>query len=366
MTDSWATDCGQLAIDELSAAQAAELDFRTSFPGADALPDLDAELPHDAPSDGVEFARMLLAHDEQQRERQLEHEDEREQDEDEDEEHEHEREPKRERAARSRAAVHHQQQEEDGERERRDEERSEGDDGSDGAPSRKRELSQAVARARAYAEATDEDAAAAVAAAGEVVLHLSAAMDADDGTDPGADEGVFAVDPKDRCRYYGKNRARCPRAATGFDGRCAIHKHSQFCKQPRCSKFNQGNGYCIKHGGGKKCKHEGCEKQVQGYGYCSGHGGKPLCPMPGCDNKRMEGGYASSRRPPARKKVADAVAWQVLQGAWWWALLPVRRMSETRYRRRLLHRSRRWQEVQGEGLCEGRPWWRILQTARWR
>ena len=95
---------------------------------------------------------------------------------------------------------------------------------------------------------------------------------------------------KDRCRYYNKGRTRCKRSATGLDGRCAIHKLSQFCKYPKCSKFNQGVGYCIKHGGGKKCKQDGCDKQVQGYGFCSGHGGKPLCPMEGCENKRMEGG----------------------------------------------------------------------------
>lgn len=95
---------------------------------------------------------------------------------------------------------------------------------------------------------------------------------------------------KKTCRYYNKERERCKRAATSLDGRCAIHKLSQFCKHPKCNKFNQGNGYCIKHGGGKKCKQAGCNKQVQGYGYCSGHGGKPLCPIEGCENKRMEGG----------------------------------------------------------------------------
>lgn len=260
--------------DELSAAQAAELDFRTSFPGADALPDLDADLQHEAAQESADFARMLLVQDDQD----------------------------------SKSA------EED--RGRRQVARSDDDDGGGGNDEGEDDeeeddasvidadaQSEAIARARAYAEATDEDAAAAVAAASEVVLHLSSAIDADDGTDPGGEdvdldgEGEYPVDLKDRCRYFGKNRVRCPRAATGFDGRCAIHKHSQFCKHPRCNKFNQGNGYCIKHGGGKKCKQDGCEKQVQGYGYCSGHGGKPLCPIVGCDNKRMEGGYVGFIQP---------------------------------------------------------------------
>ncbi|TDH65548.1 hypothetical protein CCR75_005692 [Bremia lactucae] len=99
---------------------------------------------------------------------------------------------------------------------------------------------------------------------------------------------------KKSCRFYNRERERCKRAATGLDGRCAIHKISQFCKHPKCNKYNQGNGFCIKHGGGKKCKHDGCEKQVQGYGYCSGHGGKPLCPVEGCENKRMEGGFCKA------------------------------------------------------------------------
>ena len=103
-------------------------------------------------------------------------------------------------------------------------------------------------------------------------------------------ETVIPVTLKNRCRYYNKERARCIRAATGLDGRCATHKFSQFCKHPKCSKYSQGVGYCIKHGGGKKCKREGCDKQVQGYGFCSGHGGKPLCSVEGCEKKRMEGG----------------------------------------------------------------------------
>ncbi|CCI40237.1 hypothetical protein ABG067_002594 [Albugo candida] len=80
-----------------------------------------------------------------------------------------------------------------------------------------------------------------------------------------------------QCRYHGKKLNRCVRPSTGLDGRCAIHKSSQFCKHARCEKFNQGNGFCIRHGGGKKW-----------------HGGKPLCAVDGCGNKRMEGGYCKS------------------------------------------------------------------------
>jgi hypothetical protein len=252
--------------DELSAAQAAELDFRTSFPGADALPDLDADLQHEAAQESADFARMLLVQDDQD----------------------------------SKSAEDGRTQ---GQMARSDDEGEDEEDDDDASVIDADAQSEAFTRARVYAEATDEDAAAAVAAASEVVLHLSSAIDADDGSDPGGEdveldgEGEYPVDLKDRCRYFGKNRGRCPRAATGFDGRCAIHKHSQFCKHPRCNKFNQGNGYCIKHGGGKKCKQDGCEKQVQGYGYCSGHGGKPLCPIDGCENKRMEGGYVSCIQP---------------------------------------------------------------------
>lgn len=223
------------AGDDLSAAQAAELDFRTSFPTADALPDLDAELQHEEAQDSTEFDRILLSHADKEAGRDGEV-----------------------SPSAVAAAVAH---------------------------------ATAVARARAYDEVTDEDAAVAAAAVDDVGLKLPVTTEGDDSTDHGGDDSEMAVNSKDRCRYYGKNRARCPRVATGFDGRCAIHKHSQFCKHPRCNKFNQGNGYCIKHGGGKKCKHDGCEKQVQGYGYCSGHGGKPLCPVEGCENKRMEGGY---------------------------------------------------------------------------
>lgn len=152
------------------------------------------------------------------------------------------------------------------------------------------EAEEAVAAARAEAE----EAAAAV----NGVLQLSSArVRADESHSSRRTEAtapacgtIVPVTTKNRCRYYNKQRERCKRAATGLDGRCAIHKLSQFCKHPKCSKFNQGIGYCIKHGGGKKCKQDGCEKQVQGYGYCSGHGGKPLCPIEGCENKRMEGG----------------------------------------------------------------------------
>lgn len=226
--------------DDLTAAQAAELDFRTSFAGADGLPDLDSALQHDAAQDGVEFARMLLAQDEQEQK----------------------------------------------------------------AAAEARETAAAVAAALQMPDDEDEDVenhhhhhhhdVLTAAEQDDVDQHGSESVD----TDAAADLGEIALNAKDRCRYYGKNRARCPRAATGLDGRCALHKFSQFCRQPRCNKFNQGNGYCIKHGGGKKCKQDGCLKQVQGYGYCSGHGGKPLCPIEGCENKRMEGGYVVFCFPP--------------------------------------------------------------------
>jgi hypothetical protein len=205
---------------DLPTAQSSELDFRTSFVGADGLPEID--------HDGAEFARILLAQAEQE------------------------------------------QKDTDAE--------------------------EAVAAAQAEAE----EAAAAV----DGVLQLSSARvsteeslggqrveAADAPPAPAGDAARVVVASKNRCRYYNRERERCKRAATGLDGRCAIHKLSQFCKHPRCRKFNQGNGYCIKHGGGRKCKEEGCDKQVQGYGYCSGHGGKPICPIEGCENKRMEGGY---------------------------------------------------------------------------
>nr|CCA16180.1 conserved hypothetical protein [Albugo laibachii Nc14] len=117
--------------------------------------------------------------------------------------------------------------------------------------------------------------------------------DGDCDEDPMA-HNAEAKTVKHQCRYHGKKLNRCMRPSTGLDGRCAIHKSSQFCKHPRCEKFNQGNGFCIRHGGGKKCKAANCTKQVQGYGYCSGHGGKPLCAVEGCENKRMEGGYCKS------------------------------------------------------------------------
>ncbi|KAG7398768.1 hypothetical protein PHYBOEH_010511 [Phytophthora boehmeriae] len=212
------------ALSALSAAgSTAELDFRNSFVGPDGLPEID--------HDGSDFARMLLAQDDQ------------------------------------------------------DQKDTEAEEAVAAA---QKEAEEAVAAARAEAE----EAAAAVNRA----LQLpSASMGRRHGqysdTVPANEVPVTA---KNRCRYYGKRRVRCTRAATGLDGRCGIHKFSQFCKHPKCSKFNQGNGFCIKHGGGKQCKEDGCEKQVQGYGYCSGHGGKPLCPVEGCDKKKMEGGYCKA------------------------------------------------------------------------
>ncbi|KAF4323401.1 hypothetical protein BBO99_00003149 [Phytophthora kernoviae] len=206
-----------------AAGTTAELDFRNSFVGPDGLPEID--------HDGADFARMLLAQDDQ------------------------------------------------------DQKDTEAEEAVAAA---QKEAEEAVAAARAEAE----EAAAAV----NDVLQLSSGNIGHrhghhSDNVPGNEVPVTA---KNRCRYYGKRRVRCTRAATGFDGRCGIHKFSQFCKHPKCSKFNQGNGFCIKHGGGKQCKEDGCEKQVQGYGYCSGHGGKPLCPIQGCDKKKMEGGYCKA------------------------------------------------------------------------
>ncbi|KAF1775745.1 Peptidase M14, carboxypeptidase A [Phytophthora cactorum] len=155
------------------------------------------------------------------------------------------------------------------------------------------EAEEAVVAAQAEAE----EAAAAVTgvlqlSSARVRAEASQSRRAEKAPAPKATDNFVLT--KKTCRFYNKERERCKRAATGLDGRCAIHKVSQFCKHPKCNKYNQGNGFCIKHGGGKKCKHEGCEKHVQGYGYCSGHGGKPLCPIEGCENKRMEGGYCKA------------------------------------------------------------------------
>ncbi|KAG4060885.1 hypothetical protein PC123_g4235 [Phytophthora cactorum] len=133
------------------------------------------------------------------------------------------------------------------------------------------EAEEAVVAAQAEAE----EAAAAVTgvlqlSSARVRAEASQSRRAEKAPAPKATDNFVLT--KKTCRFYNKERERCKRAATGLDGRCAIHKH----------------------GGGKKCKHEGCEKHVQGYGYCSGHGGKPLCPIEGCENKRMEGGYCKA------------------------------------------------------------------------